>query len=102
MTGDLDAYTDPCPEGYYAASVLRDERAEDRVRWHGRSSWNPVVTYSTVLIASGWLAGAWYAWVVDGNGAMLTTCLLGACSTIFPGIPWRELMDRAKPAESRP
>ena len=91
-----DAYTDPDAEGYYAASVLREERPAARMRWQGRKSWHPVLTYSTVMIASGWLAGAWYAWVIDGDGAKLAICLGAAVSTIFPGIPWRELANMAK------
>ncbi len=95
-----------CPPGFvgwtddddrdFAPRLLAQARAEDRVRWHGRASWHPVLTYSTIMLASGWLAGAWYAWVIDGNGAMLATCLAAAGSTIFPGIPWKELIATAK------
>lgn len=101
MQGGTDhgEYTDPCPEGYYAASVLRDERTADRVRWHGRASWHPYITYSSVLIASGWLAGAWYAWMIDDDGTQLTVCLMGFLSTLFPGVPWRELAAMAKPED---
>ncbi len=76
--------------------LLAQERAQDRVRWHGRASWHPVLTYTTVMLASGWLAGAWYAWVINGDGAELAICLGAALSTIWPGIPWRELIAMAK------
>jgi hypothetical protein len=90
-------------EGHYAAGLLAQARAEDRVRWQGRAAWHPVLTYSTVMIASGWLAGAWYAWQIDADGATMAMCLVGALSTVFPGIPWRELLEMSRrPAEERP
>lgn len=86
----------------FAPRLLAQERAADRVRWHGKASWRPIFTYSSILIASGWLAGAWYAWQIDGDGTQLVVCLVGFASTLFPGVPWQELADMAKEPKPRP
>ena len=64
--------------------------------------WQPALTASTLMIATGWLSGAWYEWSIQADHGMAVVFLFSALSTLWPGIAWQEIADMIKaPTKSK-